>query len=63
MLVTAPNVPFPAREGSVTAGANLLVDEETNIGGLLSKKVLEFIHTSSGVDIACRLAGQTPEIV
>jgi CPA2 family monovalent cation:H+ antiporter-2 len=39
------------------AGANLIVDEETNIGILLSKEVLESIHTRSGATIACRLAG------
>jgi len=45
------------------AGASLIVDEETNIGSLLSKEVLASIHTRSGAALACRLAGQSPEIV
>lgn len=39
------------------ADAKLISDEETNIGGLLIKKALDFIRTISGVAIACRLAG------
>jgi voltage-gated potassium channel Kch len=45
------------------AGADLIVDEETNIGSLLSKEVLESIRTHSGAAIACRLVGQTAKIV
>ena len=45
------------------AGAGIIVDEETNIGILLSKEVLESIHNRSGTAIACRLAGQTDKIV
>jgi len=45
------------------AGASLIVDEETNIGSLLSKEVLASIRTRSGTALACRLAGQSAEIV
>jgi CPA2 family monovalent cation:H+ antiporter-2 len=45
------------------AGADLIVDEESNIGRLLSKEVLESIRTRSGAAIACRIAGQTAKIV
>lgn len=45
------------------AGADIIVDEETNIGILLSKEVLESIHNRSGTAIACRLAGQTDKII
>ncbi len=45
------------------AGAGLIVDEESNIGARLSKEVLDFIHTSTGAAVACRLAGQETKTV
>ena len=40
--------------------AALIVDEETNIGSLLSKEVLQSIGSDSGTTVACRLTGQMP---
>ncbi|MDP2645566.1 MAG: cation:proton antiporter [Desulfobacterales bacterium] len=45
------------------AGASLIVDEETNVGSLLSQEVLESIRAQSGEAFACRMAGQTAKIV
>ena len=41
------------------AGADMIIDEELNMGEMLSKKIIESIGESSGTNMACRLAGQT----
>jgi CPA2 family monovalent cation:H+ antiporter-2 len=43
------------------AGADVVVDEETTTGEMLSRGILERLEESSGAAVACRLAGQTPE--
>ncbi len=43
------------------AGADIVVDEETTIGQMLSQKIMQNIQENSGTVLACRLAGQTPE--
>jgi len=44
-----------------SAGADLVVDEETSMGQMLSRNIIEHLQDSSGTILACRLAGQTPE--
>ena len=44
------------------AGADMVIDEETSMGQMLSQKIMENITESSGSILACRLAGQTPEV-
>jgi hypothetical protein len=60
-----PRLPIAARcryhrhLGAVEkAGANLTVDEETRVGHELSHKIVEFMQTSSGEAMACRLVGK-----
>ncbi len=43
------------------AGADMVIDEEMNMGQMLSQKIIESIGESSGANIACRLAGQKTE--
>ena len=45
------------------AGADMVVDEETTMGQMLSQKIIENIEESSGSILACRLGGQTPELL
>ena len=44
------------------AGADVVVDEETTMGEMLSRKILEGLEETSDSLLACRLAGQTPEV-
>ena len=44
------------------AGADMVVDEETTMGQMLSQKIIENIEESSGSILACRLGGQTPDV-
>ena len=46
----------------VKAGADMIIDEETSTGELLGKMIIKSIDESSGSTLACRLAGQSPEI-
>jgi CPA2 family monovalent cation:H+ antiporter-2 len=43
------------------AGADMVVDEETSMGEMLSRQIVEHLQESSGTILACRLGGQTPE--
>jgi CPA2 family monovalent cation:H+ antiporter-2 len=43
------------------AGADVVVDEESTIGEMLTRKIKDGLEESSGVLLACRLAGQSPE--
>ena len=45
-----------------SAGADLVVDEETSMGQMLSRNIIEHLQDSSGAILACRLGGQAPEI-
>jgi CPA2 family monovalent cation:H+ antiporter-2 len=45
------------------AGADIIIDEEASMGQQLAQKIVEHLQESSGAIIACRLAGQTPEII
>lgn len=45
------------------AGADMIVDEEIVTGKKLAQHLMSFIQESSGQVIACRLAGQEPEVV
>ena len=63
-----PQLPIAARcrynrhmENLHKAGANIVVDEEITMGDMLSQRIVEHLTDESGVLIACRLGGQTPE--
>lgn len=43
------------------AGADLVVDEETSMGQMLSRQIIAHLQDSSGAVLACRLAGQDLE--
>jgi CPA2 family monovalent cation:H+ antiporter-2 len=43
------------------AGADVVVDEESTIGEMLTQKIKDGLEESSGVPLACRLAGQRLE--
>jgi len=45
------------------AGADIIIDEEASMGQQLAQKIVEHLQESSGTILACRLAGQTPEII
>jgi CPA2 family monovalent cation:H+ antiporter-2 len=45
------------------AGADIVVDEEITMGDMLSRRIVEHLTDESGVLVACRLGGQTPEEV
>jgi CPA2 family monovalent cation:H+ antiporter-2 len=60
-----PRLPIAARcryhrhLGAVEkAGANLIVDEETRVGHELAHNIIEYLQTSSGEALACRLVGK-----
>ncbi len=44
------------------AGADMVIDEEINMGQMLSQKIIESIGESSGANIACRISGQATEL-
>jgi CPA2 family monovalent cation:H+ antiporter-2 len=44
------------------AGADVVVDEESTIGEMLTQKIKDGLGESSGVLLACRLAGRRPEV-
>ena len=44
------------------AGADIIIDEENAVGGLLSRQVMDHLRDSSGSMLACRLGGQSPEV-
>lgn len=43
------------------AGADIVIDEENTVGKMLSEKILENLEDDSGLILACRMGGQTPE--
>ena len=43
------------------AGADIVVDEEITMGDMLSRRIVEHLTDESGILIACRLGGQTPQ--
>lgn len=43
------------------AGADLIIDEETLMGKTLGESILAHMAMGSCTDLACRMAGQTPE--
>ncbi|MFH1028017.1 MAG: hypothetical protein V1791_08450 [Pseudomonadota bacterium] len=45
------------------AGADIIIDEEASMGRQLVQKIVEHLQESSGAVMACRLAGQTHEII
>lgn len=45
------------------AGADIIIDEEASMGQQLAQKIVEHLQESSGAILACRLGGQTPEII
>ena len=45
------------------AGADIIVDEELSSGKVLAQHIMSFVQESSGEVIACRLAGQEPEVI
>ena len=45
------------------AGADIIIDEEASVGQQLAQKIVGHLQESSGATLACRLAGQTPEII
>jgi len=45
------------------AGADMIVDEEIGTGKVLAQHIMSFIQEDSGQVIACRLAGQEPEVI
>lgn len=44
-------------------GADIIIDEETVVGRQLARKIVDHLQTDSDRALACRLAGQPPEIV
>lgn len=44
------------------AGADIVIDEESTVGQMLTQRIIEHIQESSGSIFACRIAGQTPEV-
>ena len=44
------------------AGADIVIDEESTVGQMLTQRIIEHIQESSGSIFACRMAGQTPEV-
>lgn len=45
------------------AGADMIVDEELGSGKVLAQHIMSFVQEGSGEVIACRLAGQEPEVI
>jgi CPA2 family monovalent cation:H+ antiporter-2 len=45
------------------AGADIVVDEEISMGDMLSRQIVEYLKDDSGAVVACRLGGQTPELI
>jgi CPA2 family monovalent cation:H+ antiporter-2 len=43
------------------AGATIIVDEESHVGHSLAHQVVDFMQTTTGESLACRLAGRPPE--
>lgn len=43
------------------AGADVVIDEEKNMGKALSRQIIDHIEDSTGMAMACRLVGQEPE--
>jgi CPA2 family monovalent cation:H+ antiporter-2 len=63
-----PHLPIAARsryhrhfEAVKRAGATIIVDEESHVGQSLAHQVVDFMQTTSGESLACRLAGRPPE--
>lgn len=61
-----PHLPIAARcrynrhfKDLERAGADIVVDEETRIGQILSRQTLQFIQSASGSALACRLSPRT----
>jgi len=44
------------------AGSDIVIDEESTVGQMLTQGIIEHIQESSGSIFACRMAGQTPEV-
>ena len=47
----------------IGAGADIVVDEEISIGDMLSRQIADYLKDDSGVVMACRLGGMTPELI
>ena len=45
------------------AGADIVVDEEISMGNMLSRQIVDYLKDDSGAVVACRLGGQTPELI
>jgi len=45
------------------AGADIGVDEEIGMGDMLSRQIVDYLKDDSGAVVACRLGGQTPELI
>jgi CPA2 family monovalent cation:H+ antiporter-2 len=45
------------------AGADIVVDEEITVGNSLSQQIVDHLKDDSGIVVACRLGGQTPESI
>jgi K+:H+ antiporter len=45
------------------AGADIVVDEEISMGNMLSRQIVDYLKDDSGTVMACRLGGQTPELI
>jgi CPA2 family monovalent cation:H+ antiporter-2 len=45
------------------AGADIVVDEEISMGDMLSRQIVDYLKDDSGAVVACRLGGQTPELI
>ena len=41
----------------------MIVDEEIGTGKVLAQHIMAFVQETSGQVIACRLAGQEPEVI
>ena len=65
-----PHVPIAARcrynrrvADLKGAGADIVVDEEISMGDMLSRQIVDYLKDDSGAVVACRLGGQTPELI
>jgi CPA2 family monovalent cation:H+ antiporter-2 len=63
-----PRLPIAARcrynirlEDLRQAGADIVVDEETIVGGTLAGEIVSFLQEASGASLACRLSGRSFE--
>jgi CPA2 family monovalent cation:H+ antiporter-2 len=45
------------------AGADIIADEEISMGNMLSRQIVDHLTDDSDAVLACRLGGQTPELI